>query len=110
MPCQQLLTSPFSYDCNGTAAQKWVLSSGTTSIQLAGTNYCLDAGSCEYCINVCVSIWLTRTFLAPANGIQLKIWQCYSGIAAQTWTYTSDHRLQLSVNSKCSENLFREQS
>ena len=25
----------------------------------------------------------------------MKIWQCYSGIAAQTWTYTSDHRLQL---------------
>ena len=42
----QQLTNLRSYDCNGTAAQKWVLNSGTTSIQLAGTNYCLDAGSC----------------------------------------------------------------
>ena len=36
---------------------------------------------------------------APANGVQMKIWQCYAGIAAQTWTYTSDHRLQLSTGS-----------
>ena len=33
-----------SYDCNGTGAQNWVIGSGTTSVQVAGTNYCLDAG------------------------------------------------------------------
>ena len=47
----QQLTNLRSYDCNGTAAQKWVLNSGTTSIQLAGTNYCLDAGSSMYLVS-----------------------------------------------------------
>jgi hypothetical protein len=38
-----------SYDCNGTGAQKWVLSDyGPTKIRLWGTNYCLDAGSSEF--------------------------------------------------------------
>ena len=35
----------YSYDCNGTNAQKWVINPGQTSVQVAGTNYCLDAGS-----------------------------------------------------------------
>ncbi|KAJ3557945.1 hypothetical protein NM688_g1200 [Phlebia brevispora] len=60
------------YDCNGTGAQNWVLSTGTTSVQLSGTNYCLDIGS------------------PPANGVQMEIWQCESGLAAQTWTYSSN--------------------
>lgn len=38
----------FSYDCNGTRAQNWVTNSGTTAVQVAGTKYCLDAGSCAY--------------------------------------------------------------
>lgn len=37
----------FSYDCNGTMAQNWA-NSGTTAVQVAGTNYCLDAGPCVY--------------------------------------------------------------
>ena len=36
-----------SYDCNGTNAQKWIINRDTTSVQVAGTNYCLDAGSCK---------------------------------------------------------------
>lgn len=35
----------FSYDCNGTTAQKWVIRRGGTKIKLSGTSYCLDAGS-----------------------------------------------------------------
>ena len=31
----------------------------------------------------------------------MKIWQCYSGLAAQTWTYTSSHSLALSTNNEC---------
>lgn len=43
------------YDCNGTPAQDWVISRGAGSVKLAGTNYCLDAGS------------------YPGNGIGMKI-------------------------------------
>lgn len=76
------LTILFSYDCNGSNAQKWLIVRGTTSVQVAGTNFCLDAGS------------------APANGVKMKIWQCFDGLAAQTWTYTNDNKIVLSVQSK----------
>ncbi|EAU88001.2 G-X-X-X-Q-X-W domain-containing protein [Coprinopsis cinerea okayama7 len=33
------------YDCNDTDAQRWLLSFGSTQVRLAGTNFCLDAGS-----------------------------------------------------------------
>lgn len=36
-----------SYDCNGTAAQKWTINASTTKVVLAGTEFCLDAGSSE---------------------------------------------------------------
>ncbi|KAJ3555392.1 hypothetical protein NM688_g2600 [Phlebia brevispora] len=71
------------YDCNGTGAQQWVINSGTTAVQVAGTNYCLDAGD------------------SPADGTQMKIWECYSGIAAQTWYYTSDDRISLQNQGFC---------
>ena len=66
-----------SYDCNGTNAQKWIINRGTTAVQVAGTNYCLDAGT------------------TPGNGVQMKIWQCYSGLLQQTWYYTDDNRIAL---------------
>jgi hypothetical protein len=37
--------SCFRYDCNGTPAQNWLFTRGSTKVQLAGTNFCLDAGS-----------------------------------------------------------------
>ena len=37
-----------SYDCNGTGAQQWSLNAGTTAVQVANTNFCLDAGSGEH--------------------------------------------------------------
>jgi len=40
------------YDCNGTPAQKWIIQSGSTKVQLAGTNYCLDAGACKYGVDL----------------------------------------------------------
>jgi hypothetical protein len=39
-------------------------------IQFPNTNFCLDAGS------------------NPANGVTMKLWTCYPGLAQQTWTYT----------------------
>ena len=31
----------------------------------------------------------------PANGVQLKIWQCYDNLPAQQWYYTTDNRIAL---------------
>src|ERR1700733_1964017 len=35
----------YSYDCNGTNAQKWLINRGNTKVQVAGTHFCLEAGS-----------------------------------------------------------------
>lgn len=70
------------YDCNGSGAQKWILSRGRTQLQVAGTNFCLDAGS------------------HPGNGVGMKIWECYEGLAAQEWIY-SRNRVRLAGQSQC---------
>ncbi|RXW19552.1 hypothetical protein EST38_g6302 [Candolleomyces aberdarensis] len=71
------------YDCNGTPAQRWVIRSGSTKVRLANSNFCLDAGS------------------SPANGVQMKIWQCFDNLAAQQWTFTSDNRITLGGTPLC---------
>ncbi|KDR84318.1 hypothetical protein GALMADRAFT_205989 [Galerina marginata CBS 339.88] len=71
------------YDCNGTGAQKWVLNKGSTKVQLAGTNFCLDAGS------------------TPGNAVGMKIWQCYDNLPAQQWFYTDDNRIALEGKGLC---------
>jgi hypothetical protein len=47
--------------------QYFVVVSGL--VQLSGTNFCLDAGS------------------TPANGVQMKLWQCYIGLSQQTFNF-----------------------
>jgi len=71
------------YDCNCTGAQKWIFQSGPTKVQLAGTNFCLDAGS------------------DPADGVLMKIWQCYDGLPQQQWYITDDHRVALENEGLC---------
>ena len=44
----QELTLALSYDCNGTSAQNWVINDDETTVQVAGTNFCLDSGSSMY--------------------------------------------------------------
>ena len=39
--------------------------------------------------------------VAPGNGVQMKIWECYSGLAAQTWYYTGDKRIALYNGNQC---------
>ncbi|KAF8890492.1 ricin B lectin domain-containing protein [Infundibulicybe gibba] len=56
------------YDCNGTPAQRWVITSGPTRVALAGTPYCLDAGS------------------TPGNNVGMKIWQCFDNLPASHGT------------------------
>ena len=70
-------------DCNGSSAQQWKISNG--AIQAAGGNYCLDAGN------------------APVNdGTKMKVWQCYPGIAAQTWTAPSSRgTIKLNSANEC---------
>jgi hypothetical protein len=71
------------YDCNGSPAQQWFIKIGSTKIKLAGTDFCLDAGT------------------SPANGVQLKIWQCYDNLPSQQWSYTNDHRIALENQGFC---------
>jgi hypothetical protein len=71
------------YDCLDTPAQKWVINKGRTKLRVAGTNFCLDAGS------------------APANGVKGKIWQCYDNLPSQDWWYTDDNRIALTGQGFC---------
>lgn len=68
---------------SGSRRQSWVFVSGTTSVKLAGTNYCLDAGS------------------NPGNGIKMKVWTCYDNLPAQTWYYTNDLRIAVKDQGQC---------
>ncbi|KAH6890179.1 G-X-X-X-Q-X-W domain-containing protein [Coprinopsis sp. MPI-PUGE-AT-0042] len=63
------------YDCNDSPAQNWVYHRGTGQVRVKGTDFCLDSGS------------------DVTNGSQMKIWQCFDNLPAQTWTLTWDDRL-----------------
>ncbi|KAH9481422.1 hypothetical protein JR316_0005948 [Psilocybe cubensis] len=71
------------YDCNGTGAQKFVFNNEATKIQVAGTNFCLDAGT------------------TPANGVGMKIWQCYDGLPAQRWYKSPNGQIILEGTAYC---------
>ncbi len=34
-------------------------------------------------------------YIDPANGVQLKIWQCYDNLPGQQWYYRADNRIAL---------------
>jgi hypothetical protein len=73
------------WNCNGGPQQKWVYTTGGfSSVKLAGTNFCLDAGSDN-----------------PADGTKLKIWQCYDRIPAQSWVFNGDKTIALQSAAKC---------
>lgn len=42
-------------NCNGSELQNWAISPGSTHVQLAGKNFCLDTGDCEWlsCRSLC---------------------------------------------------------
>ncbi|KAF8990297.1 ricin B lectin domain-containing protein, partial [Cyathus striatus] len=63
-------------DC--VADQAWTYTPGDTLVRYGLTGYCLDAGS------------------TPANGVGMKIWQCYdTNLQAQHWYNTNDNRIAL---------------
>ncbi|KAH6890203.1 carbohydrate-binding module family 13 protein, partial [Coprinopsis sp. MPI-PUGE-AT-0042] len=70
------------YDCNGTAAQKWVFvrNQVQAQIRLANTNFCLDAGDNPF----------------QPNGNKLKIWECYPTLTQQRWYIGDDSTIKLS--------------
>ncbi|KAF9443039.1 carbohydrate-binding module family 13 protein [Macrolepiota fuliginosa MF-IS2] len=65
------------FDCNGTPAQQWVLTANQTSVRLANSTFCLDAGA------------------TPTNGTPMKIWKCFDNLPAQEWFLTADARIAL---------------
>jgi len=72
------------YDCNETAAQRWLITPGSGEIALAGTPFCLDAGA------------------NPSSGTRVKISTCSSGnFSGQTWEYTSDGKARISGSNQC---------
>jgi hypothetical protein len=87
------LTTTCSYDCNDSDTQRWFLSFGSTKVVLAGTNFCLDAGSSK-CAAEKSELGLLCT-TDPASGTALKIWECYDDLPAQQWFFTDDLRLAL---------------
>ena len=46
-------------------------------------------------VRLCVKCDTRSFFSDPANGIGMKIWQCFDGLAAQQWYYTPDQRIAL---------------
>lgn len=83
------------YDCNSTQSQQWVINRGSTKVQLAGTNFCLDGDSCQWPDSQPVRCILTTCFIDPVDGTRLKIWHCYDNLQAQKWYYTNDNRIAL---------------
>lgn len=83
-----------SFDCNGTPAQQWQLNLGATAVQLANTNFCLDAGDGASLLSGNDNLVIDMS-LAPTNGTLMKIWECFPGIPAQSWFLTTDARIAL---------------
>ena len=91
----------FSYDCNGTGSQNWVLNKANTAVQLAGTNFCLDAGSSASSLPHFDILFMVLVYIGPSNGTQMKIWTCFSNLPAQEWYYTDDNRIALTNQGFC---------
>ena len=71
------------YDCNGTGAQKFQISRGDGLVKVAGTNFCLDAGT------------------NPTSGSKVHLWQCYPGLTQQQWYWTGDDRIAVTGQGLC---------
>lgn len=76
------------FDCNGSATQKWKWNGNSlTSVNpVDGSQWCLDAGV--------QSQW--------ANGVKMKIWQCFANLPQQTWTpVTTSGTIKLTTANFC---------
>ena len=78
-----------SFDCSGFLSQEWRWNGGAlTSINpLDNSQWCLDAGVSSQCKYIFLRFMFIHTYtLTGANGVQMKIYQCFSGLPQQTWT------------------------
>ena len=96
-----MFTLSFSYDCNGTGAQQWVLNRGSTAVRLANTNFCLDAGESSKHLFFCILSLVVLTSCTVGNRVGMKLWKCYDGLAQQTWYYTDDNRIAVEGQGQC---------
>jgi hypothetical protein len=87
------------YECNGTPAQKWVIKKGNTAVRLAGTDYCLDAGSRRWLVTQ-QDLGFTVLSADPGDFVSMKIWKCYD-IPAQHWYFTEDNRIAVTDRGQC---------
>ena len=79
-----LAQSKIRYDCNETAAQKWIIGRGTpTPVLLAGTGFCLDAGESE-------AIAPYTTFTCLTFVISTSEWRWLENLAVLCWPPCSD--------------------
>ncbi|KAF8874388.1 ricin B lectin domain-containing protein [Gymnopilus junonius] len=64
------------FDCNESITQNWQLNNNAiTSINPAdGSQWCIDSGD--------QSTW--------TNGLKMKIWQCFSNLPQQNWTFLTE--------------------
>ena len=94
-----------SYDCNGSNTQKWQWNGDAlTSINPAdGSQWCLDAGVNSQCEYIFLRfIFIPAYTFAGANGVKMKIWQCFSGLPQQTWTpVTTSGNIKLTTANFC---------
>jgi hypothetical protein len=71
--------------------QQFIYNPGSTKIRVAPsslttTNYCVDFGSNR-----------------GVNGVGLKIWQCYDGLAAQQLWITGDNHIAVEGDNQCAD-------
>lgn len=75
--CATAVTEP-------TTSSQWDITFGDNpSIQISGTNYCLDAG------------------VGPHNNGPAKLYTCYPGASQQDWYYTNDNRIAITGGNQC---------
>lgn len=51
------------YDCNGVQGQRWTINRGSTKVQVAGTNFCLDGDACQWSDNQLCLLFYTDDVL-----------------------------------------------
>ena len=94
-----------SFDCNGSNTQKWQWNGDAlTSINpVDGSQWCLDAGVNSQCKYIFLRLMLIPAYiLTGANGVKMKIWQCFSGLPQQTWTpVTTSGTIKLTTANFC---------
>ena len=94
-----------SSDCNGSNSQKWQWNGDLlTSVNpVDGSQWCLDAGVNSQCKYIYFRFMFILAYtLTGANGVRMKIWQCFSGLPQQTWTPdTSSGTIKLTTANFC---------